>query len=427
MAASDVNYHVKVPLNATSFPTGDRAVIWNSGSGKFDMHPTHPVSFRYQYAGNADNTFAGGNEYKLYSSWTNLTNNTSTNDFDDAAYIAVSYLPYFMQPEGVASINCADYLNSFHSGSIEIIADVQDDAQLTFGRYEITEIVQQTTNAVYKVNVLASHTDAGYEQQEGWEASFIFKGTAGGGGGSGDVGEITPVSDGGTDQFILASQTIDGTQSVTSGSKSLTYRTLVNASGADTRSLEILAQSGSGAGSNNETIAFVTKIPHRTQATNLGDLNPNQSNYDFPGTTPVASAYEHLLVTRSGALSAGQKSDFITISVPSYKGSGSFEGASANDGISGSYNYVKLEHMATSKFNTRTQQCTHHFTWYRDSSNNAQDLRVTSVENVRSPVNELIIDPRKTTGSWDSDGNLVVSLYHYNVDYAQHIFKYLVV
>jgi hypothetical protein len=246
------------------------------------------------------------------------------------------------------------------------------------------------------------------------------------GGGSGEVGQSIGITPKGTDQFFVTSRVNDGTVTVVSGSDTLVFRSIASLDG-QIRNVETIAQEGDD---DDDGSYFVTTIPRRTQAPKDATgtvLDPNQTNYTFPRTTSVASAVEHLIVTRSGALSVGQKSSFITISLPiNYKGSGSFE-IDNESTVSGSFNYLRIEHIATDGPNTRTQECTHHFSWYRNSSGNAEALRASSVENVRSPINQVIIDPSRTTGSFDSSGNFVLSLYHFDVDSAQHIFKYLLI
>ena len=114
-----------------------------------------------------------------------------------------------------------------------------------------------------------------------------------------------------------------------------------------------------------------------------------------------------------------------------YKGSGSYEAESSGTGkIWENFTYARIEHTATSYDGGKTQQCTYHFTW--NKIDNAGDtlpssLRCTAIENARSPVNGLIVDPSRTTGSFDNGNGLSIDVYHYNVDYAQHIFKYTLV
>ena len=245
-------------------------------------------------------------------------------------------------------------------------------------------------------------------------------------GGSGEVGETIGILPKGTDQFFVTSRVNNGTQTVVSGSDTFVFRSIASEDG-QIRKVETIAQEGSD---QDDSMYFVTTIPHRTQApldATGTELDPNQSNYTFPRTTSVGAAVEHLIVTRSGALSSGQKASFITISLPeNYKGSGSFQ-IDDETTVSGSFNYLRLEHVAQCANSNRTQECTHHFSWTRNSSGNAEGLRASSVENVRSPINAVIIDPSRTTGSFDGSGNFVLSVYHYNVDFCQHIFKYLLI
>ena len=48
----------------------------------------------------------------------------------------------------------------------------------------------------------------------------------------------------------------------------------------------------------------------------------------------------------------------------------------------------------------------------------------STVEDVRIPSNQLIFNPGSITGSWDQNGDLVISLYHYNVANVTHYFDY---
>lgn len=233
---------------------------------------------------------------------------------------------------------------------------------------------------------------------------------------------ITPL---GTEQFSVFSRVRDGSQTTLSGSDTMVY-TGISDSGGTVRNSEITIQSGSG--DEDAGAFFVTKVPRRLQSDTF--LSPIQSNYTYPGYSPVGNIVEHLVITRSGNLNVGQKSEFITIHQPGnpdaldYIGSSSFR-SDPNNCISGSYNYLKIEHTAFTLSATRMQQCTYHFGWYRNnSSKNAEDLRVSAVENMRTPVNELITAPDRVTGSFDSNGNFNLSLYHFNTDFVQHVFKY---
>lgn len=433
MSVSDVKYHVKVPLNASktsapgdNLPTGNRVVTYNSSSGEFDMFPTNPVSFRYAYK-SGNNSFTSTGEYQLYSAWTSLINNTSTDNFENVAYIGISPVPELFEGE---VINALDYFESFTKGNIEIISDTQADSQFTFGRYQITSIVNTATSIVYSVSIVAARTDAGFEQQEGDEASFIFKG--GGGGGNPVVQQARPLTPEGTDQYFTLSRIKDGTETVLSASAALVHKSIGEV--IDTQSFEITVDTGSLSESSNfssilnKNLALVSKTPFRLQASE--SLSPVQLNYEFPYTTPVAASTEHLIVTRSGVVSAGQKIDFITLHTHPYKGSGSYSPESSGYGlIWEQYSYARIEHLATSYDGEKTQQCTYHFTWLKinnEGNTLPSSLRCTSIENARSPVNGIIVDPARTTGSFNtSTAGLNIDLYHYNVDNAQHIFKYM--
>jgi hypothetical protein len=234
---------------------------------------------------------------------------------------------------------------------------------------------------------------------------------------------ITPV---GTEQFFVFSQVQDGTETTLSGSDAFVYKGIADSSDV-IRETEIIAQSGSD---GDPLQMFVTSVPHRHQSEI--EEAPNSTFYSYPGYSPVGNTVEHLIMTRSGDLSVGTKSSFITIyqnplGTGGYIGSSSFK-QDENSCISGSYNYLKIEHVAFTLNATRMQECTYHFGWYRDNSTkNALNLRCSAVENLRTPNNELIIDPQRTTGSFDGDGNFKLSLYHFSVDYVQHTFKYTLI
>lgn len=438
MSASDVKYHVKVPLNASktsapgdNLPTGNRVVTYNSSSGEFDMFPTNPVSLRYKYKGNSNNEFPGDGEYKLYSAYTNPTSNTSTNDLAAVTHIGLKAIP--LNFEGRDDLNIDEYLISIDEGIIEIVPDTQNDASpgndFIFGRYTINSLIDETNfRVVYAVTLIAADSDLG--QQAGYEASFIFKG--GGGGGNPVVQQARPLTPEGTDQYFTLSRIKDGTETVLSASAALVHKSIGEV--IDTQSFEITVDTGSLSESSNfssilnKNLALVSKTPFRLQASE--SLSPVQLNYEFPYTTPVAASTEHLIVTRSGVVSAGQKIDFITLHTHPYKGSGSYSPESSGYGlIWEQYSYARIEHLATSYDGEKTQQCTYHFTWLKinnEGNTLPSSLQCTSIENARSPVNGIIVDPARTTGSFNtSTAGLNIDLYHYNVDNAQHIFKYM--
>ena len=149
---------------------------------------------------------------------------------------------------------------------------------------------------------------------------------------------ITPV---GTEQFFVFSQVQDGTETTLSGSDAFVYKGIADSSDV-IRETEIIAQSGSD---GDPLQMFVTSVPHRHQSEI--EEAPNSTFYIYPGYSPVGNTVEHLIMTRSGDLSVGTKSSFITIyqnplGTGGYIGSSSFK-QDENSCISGSYNYLKIE------------------------------------------------------------------------------------
>lgn len=256
------------------------------------------------------------------------------------------------------------------------------------------------------------------------------------GGGAANEVEVGPHTDqgGGSGfnpgdiQYGVFSRDNDSTNTTVSGSDGV--HTIAIEVGGAIRSNEFRISTGSN--SDIQSIGII--MPLRIQ--NEIAESPSDTNYPFDEYSPVANYYEHVQVIRPGNLSSpSQMSTFMTISldeVSNYIGSGSYTVAGNGTGkpqVSSSYNYIKMEHVAyatNSNSDRRSQKCTHHFLWYRDQDNNhtALDLRATSVEDIRTPDGRVIIDPFRTTGSFDGSGNFVLSVYHFNVDYAQHVIKY---
>ena len=75
--------------------------------------------------------------------------------------------------------------------------------------------------------------------------------------------------------------------------------------------------------------------------------------------------------------------------------------------------------------NIRYQNATHYFRWYQGYDDTvAGVLTCDTVENNRYPSNQLIYNPGSVTGSFDAEGNLVISAYHYNVGKTIHTFEF---
>tara|TARA_R110002153_G_scaffold49710_8_gene140134 strand:+ start:917 stop:1627 length:711 start_codon:yes stop_codon:yes gene_type:complete len=112
--------------------------------------------------------------------------------------------------------------------------------------------------------------------------------------------------------------------------------------------------------------------------------------------------------------------DIATIAIP---------GVSSLTGSAAFINYIKVIHVATDKTSgatnsARSQVMTSHITWCSPNSGPSYGLEISTTEEVKSPLNQVIIDPTRTTGTFDANGNIVLSIYHYDVENANHRFKY---
>jgi len=115
--------------------------------------------------------------------------------------------------------------------------------------------------------------------------------------------------------------------------------------------------------------------------------------------------------------------NIITLKAPYATGIGS-----ENTGpVSSSFVYCRVHHSAQALNVQRVQAVTTTFAWYRPGSDTVVSpnfIDSSTVEDVRIPSNQLIFNPGSITGSWDPNGNLVISLYHYNVANVTHYFDY---
>lgn len=234
-------------------------------------------------------------------------------------------------------------------------------------------------------------------------------------------------------QFGMFSRANDNTNTTVSGSAGVSIIAIGDSPGGSVRQNEFRV-SGSANGGDDDIKSMGIIMPLRIQ-----NPKPEADSFYFPfeSVSTVANYLEHVQIVRVNGTTQGQKSTFMTISlddVGNYIGSGSYSADVNGVGrptVSGSYNYVKMEHVAHTVYgsNRRAQKCTHHFIWYKDDASpyRAEDLRCTSVEDIRSPDGRVIIDPFRTTGSFNADGDLVLSIYHYDVDYVQHTIKYTLI
>ena len=127
------------------------------------------------------------------------------------------------------------------------------------------------------------------------------------------------------------------------------------------------------------------------------------------------STYEHFQHINVGNINAGQQT-ITTLKIPEV------------NNISSSFNYLKIMHVATMPdSNHRTQVMTTHAAWQTDTAGDAYALHFSTTEEVKSPLNMVIIDPSRTTGSFDIHGNINLSVYHYDVDNVTHKLRYTVI
>lgn len=290
----------------------------------------------------------------------------------------------------------------------------------------------------YTVNVLLNPESLPTEDKTVIYDSTNKEFALGEGGGSANEIEVGPLSDYsglsvGQFQFGMFSRNNNSTNTTVSGSAGVSIIAIGDSPGGSVRSNEFRV-SGSANGGEDDIKSMGIIMPLRIQ-----NPQPQVDSffYPFESVSTVANYLEHVQIIRVGATSQGQKSTFMTVSlddVGNYIGSGSYSADISGVGrptVSGSYNYVKMEHVAHTAYGTtrRAQKCTHHFIWYNNylTPFQAEDLRCTSVEDIRSPDGRVIIDPFRTTGSFNADGDLVLSIYHYDVDYVQHTIKYTLI
>jgi len=219
-------------------------------------------------------------------------------------------------------------------------------------------------------------------------------------------------------QIFARSQ--DGTNTTISGSLGITA-TVLPAINGDTsgRFIDYRIDTGS---TSEDIISHTSRVPHRLESTD--EDSPNETFYPPLAIPPRATSYEHVQFYRTDTLSAGML-DITTIEVPQFFGSSSNVALTTNTAETG-YTALKIEHTATQIGSTgRSQYCTHFVSWFKDNTGAVQDMYVSSIENARSPQNKYIIDPTRTSGSFDSGGDFHLHVYHFDVDYCYHVFRYM--
>jgi len=126
------------------------------------------------------------------------------------------------------------------------------------------------------------------------------------------------------------------------------------------------------------------------------------------------STYEHFQSINVGSIGAGQM-DLTTLRIPGV------------NSISADFNYIKIMHMATDESDSRTQVMTTHAAWQRNAAGAISNVQFSTTEEVKTPLNEILIDPSRTTGSFDDEGNLILNVYHFDVNNTIHKLRYTVI
>lgn len=115
--------------------------------------------------------------------------------------------------------------------------------------------------------------------------------------------------------------------------------------------------------------------------------------------------------------------NIITIKAPYDSGAGSVIGA-----VSKSFTSCEIHHFARITNKIGYQLCTHYIGWWHSNASNiAEGLTTNTVESLREPHDNLIFNPGSVSASFNSDGDLVISLHHYAVGNTIHGFDYKLV
>ena len=168
----------------------------------------------------------------------------------------------------------------------------------------------------------------------------------------------------------------------------------------------------------DSTHALVSRAAIRQQSGSFTDA----------GSGTVNNIYKYNWIQNSylASPSLGQQ-DIITLKVPRtvLRDSDDYHFV-----FSSSFDYMRIHHTITTTPISpvaRSQAFVHTVMWTRvgmQGAGVAEDLTFNTVEDVRFPVNGLLISPSATTGSFDADGNLVISVYHYVVAGCNHMFDF---
>lgn len=261
------------------------------------------------------------------------------------------------------------------------------------------------------------------------EGSFAL---GAGGAGVVEVGpqsRINPFQTLPTFQYGTFARSNDSTESQISGSQAIALLTLgAEGTGTTGRQQEFRIYSGASDPEHPEDVfTFGTLLPFRIQ--NEGVYPPNGNgttgDYNWHSINPVACSIEYVESVRLGSVNAGQQ-NILNIQTPQYIGSSSYRLNSngIKNCLSRSFSSIKIDHTVTSIGSGITQHMTHTFVWTKNTSGHATCLVCNTVENAACPAGKVIVDPSRTTGSFDAEGGLNLNVYHYDIDDAYHVIRY---
>lgn len=168
--------------------------------------------------------------------------------------------------------------------------------------------------------------------------------------------------------------------------------------------------------SSSHTHAVNSHVPLRIVSSSVeGSAVSNNSGY----IQTLRYNADHFINPGEGAL------DIITIKAPYDSGVGSVIGA-----VSKSFTSCEIHHYARtlSENDQRYQFCTYYISWFYNQVNNeALNEATTTIEHTRYPSYRIIFNPGTVSSSFDSNGDLIVNLYHYDTGDTIHHFDYKLV
>lgn len=160
----------------------------------------------------------------------------------------------------------------------------------------------------------------------------------------------------------------------------------------------------------------------------LADLQFRLQSGSVDGGLDVASTYEGVVNRYFSSVTSAATIDLYTVQTPHRSFTGVGASTTDFDGpLSASFNYIQIKHAASilNATNLRHQASTITIMWARSTSNIADSPIVNAVEDLRFPSEKVIYDPSSFSAYWDINGNLVLKVYHYDInDNVRHIGKF---